>query len=793
MKDTLNFWISSGLKDLIGRKQITDEYIAIYELVKNSFDAHAKNVQIIFENLKEENSRIIIIDDGKGMDIKDIKDKWLGVAYSAKKEGTEDDTYKDYRNKIKQNVAFAGAKGVGRFSCDRLGRKLNMITVKDAINSKIENIIVDWENFESDSKKEFVEINIEHQILESNRYNINNGTILEISGIRDKETWNRQGLQKLKHSLEKLINPNQKKDTFKIEIIAKEEIEADKNEKLERDKINGFIENRLFETLNVKTTHIETKILKDKIITILVDRGNLIYQIEENNPYEIDNITIFLFLLNRKAKYNFKKLVGVDSVAYGSVFMYKNGYRIYPFGEEGEDIFGINKRKVQGYNRFLGTRELIGRIEIFDSLNKFEETTSRDGGLIKNKNYSELSNFFLEKALRRLERYVVEVIRWGDPITEKIDGIKTGKTLPEITFEDIKIKIIEDAKHKDNKLNFNITLQEVINKEIIGFIYWLAIHTSEIIEVEYDRDFFQIIDERQRKSTSKIFNKVEKQISKYNDPNLLKEVKKLKKDFKQIREAKKEAEKETDFVKETKKEIEKKLESQIKQTLFAREVVGIDAKEFLGLQHQVRRASNIIAGFTDRLIYSINNNEPKEELLNYISKIDLKNKEISTLAEFVTKANFDTRTAKITKDIVAFVNEYIENVYKNYEHIRTEGTSIKPEVEYTNTSFEIKFRPIELIIIIDNLISNSEKADAKKISFKWQKVSQNEMKLFVTDNGKGIKDEIINDIFEFRFSTTNGSGLGLYHTFDIIQRMKGEISVNNKLKKGVEFIITFKK
>ena len=115
MKDTLNFWISSGLKDLIGRKQITDEYIAIYELVKNSFDAHAKNVQIIFENLKEENSRIIIIDDGKGMDINDIKDKWLGVAYSAKKEGTEDDTYKDYRNKIKQNVAYAGAKGVGRF------------------------------------------------------------------------------------------------------------------------------------------------------------------------------------------------------------------------------------------------------------------------------------------------------------------------------------------------------------------------------------------------------------------------------------------------------------------------------------------------------------------------------------------------------------------------------------------------------------------------------------------------------------------------------------------------------
>ena len=76
----------------------------------------------------------IFKDDGKGMKYEELKNKWLFVAYSAKIDGTEDiskDKKTDYRDKIRFNRIFAGAKGVGRFSCDRLGRKLNLITIKD--------------------------------------------------------------------------------------------------------------------------------------------------------------------------------------------------------------------------------------------------------------------------------------------------------------------------------------------------------------------------------------------------------------------------------------------------------------------------------------------------------------------------------------------------------------------------------------------------------------------------------------------------------------------------------------
>jgi HSP90 family molecular chaperone len=128
MSKDLQFRISSGLKSIIGRELITDDFIAIFELVKNSFDAHASEVEITFENITKKNGKIIITDNGKGMNYDDLMNKWLFVAYSAKKDGTED---LDYRSKLHSKFFFAGAKGIGRFSCDKLGSKLRLVSTKN--------------------------------------------------------------------------------------------------------------------------------------------------------------------------------------------------------------------------------------------------------------------------------------------------------------------------------------------------------------------------------------------------------------------------------------------------------------------------------------------------------------------------------------------------------------------------------------------------------------------------------------------------------------------------------------
>ena len=770
--NTVQFRVSSHLKDIVGRELITDEYVAVFELVKNSFDANATDVRIIFENqYVADNARIIIVDNGKGMDYEEITKKWLFLAYSAKKDGTE---LNDYRNKIKVNRIFTGAKGIGRFSCDRLGSHLNLITKKDIENSKIENLIVNWNDFEKDSKEEFINIPLLHQTLDSINYGIEHGTILEISKLRN--TWDRDKILKLKGSLAKLINPNQGNDSqnFKIQIIANDEANNDKKRKKGTEPVNGVITNNLFETLEIKTTNIEVEISEDgKFITsTLNDRGNLIYRIKETNPYSsnLRNVRLYLFQLNRSAKVSFYRLMGMESVKYGSIFMYKNGFRIYPFGAEGEDILGIDRRKAQGYNRFLGTRDLIGRIEINGDNPELRETTSRDGGLEGTPTYFDLVDFFKVFGLRRLEKYVVETIDWGDP---KIDSQTKKVIRGSINPNDVKIQILEVITSLAN--------------------------SRTVIDIEYDENFLDIIESKQDKSVSRILKNVTKIAQNSDAPDLLKEIKKIDKAVQAMKE---DADKAIQIAEaaelksqDLSKELDSKndeLESQIKETLFVRAAIGTDTKELLSLQHHISRNSKLISRYLTQLIDAIKNKEAERITLDIVSKIDIKNKEVSTLSQFVTKANFDTTTNKINKDIVAFVNEYLENVYKVYEYRRMNGTNLNIEIENIPTEPFVKsFRPIELIIIIDNFISNSERASATKIVFRWEYLDSKTLNLHVIDNGNGIDDSIVKKVFDFRFTTTSGAGLGLYHISDLVKKLNGEIHVNNQISQGVEFIVTF--
>ena len=144
MAEQLRFKVSSALKNIIGSDLISDDFIAVFELVKNAYDAHATKVEVCFVDLYTENAKIIIKDNGKGMNYDDLINKWLFVAYSAKRDKTEDNNY-DYREKIKVKRAYAGAKGIGRFSCDRLGHELYLETIKDEPNAKVESLLTEWD------------------------------------------------------------------------------------------------------------------------------------------------------------------------------------------------------------------------------------------------------------------------------------------------------------------------------------------------------------------------------------------------------------------------------------------------------------------------------------------------------------------------------------------------------------------------------------------------------------------------------------------------------------------------
>lgn len=759
MQNSLQFKVSSALKNIIGSDLISDDFIAVFELVKNSYDAHATKVEVDFIDVYTDNAKIVIKDNGKGMNYDDLVNKWLFVAYSAKKDGTEEDSY-NYRDKIKVKRAYAGAKGIGRFSCDRLGHELYLETKKDEPNAKVETLLTEWDKFEGDIKDEFVNISVLHQTTEKSRYNNQIGTTLEISNL--KSEWNRDKFLQLKDALAKLINPNtqNKNDEFTIFINVEDELEKDELEKDSRKIVNGEVENLIFETLDLKTTKIVSKVGSKElgiIETSLYEGGKLVYSIKERNTIShLFNIEFVVYFLNRSAKYTFSRRMGVSPIEYGHVFMYKNGLRVYPYGERGEDPFKMDNRKTQGYNRYLGTRDVIGFISIGEPNDDLRETSSRGDGLLKTKAYVGLVEWFYT-TLKRLEKYGIDIIAWGNDLSS------------------------------DDFIQLESNEKQLAIKELIENLT----KSSNIESFEVSPEIFKILESKQEKSAKTTLAEISKKLDdkEYNKEEILKSIRSVEHKIDRLKEIKEEAENEAFEKLIENEELSEELDREIAQNLFAKSLVGTETEELISLQHQIVHTAGNVSYFLNELIRSINDNKPKDELIENIKEISFEVQRIVSASRYVTKAGFNKDAKKITSDVVQFINEYIENIYIPAKSFIHQERKIQISIQKLNSlKKELKFRPFEITVALDNLFSNSRKAKSTQIDLVWSKNKDN-LILSFKDNGIGIPTEFADKIFDFGFSKTDGSGIGLYMVRSLLEKYKSTIEVNTKIHPGVEFII----
>lgn len=756
-KKPLQFKISSALKNIIGSDLISDDFIAVFELVKNSYDAHATKVEITFEDIYSENAKIIIRDNGKGMNYDDLINKWLFVAYSAKKEGTEEDSY-DYRDKIKVKRAYAGAKGIGRFSCDRLGGELYLETIKDEENSKVETLLTEWDKFEGNLKEEFVNISVLHETIPKSNYNLEHGTVLEISSL--KSEWSKSKFIELKNSLAKLINPNTQveEDEFTIELIVPDEVNNDQKETDYSKIVNGEIQNLIFETLDIKTTKITSKVRdreKNTIETSLIEGGKLVYKIIEENKYEnLFNVDCELYFLNHSAKLTFKKRMGVDSVSYGHIFVYKNGLRIYPYGNRYEDPLRMDNRKSQGYNRYLGTRETLGYISINEPNDDLRETSSRGDGLIKSKPYFELVNWFYD-SLKRLEKYIIDITDWGNELSNE-DYIKL------------------DSQNQQEAIE---NLIESLTK------------SKSILSFEVAPEIFEIIDRKQEKSTKNTLTKIKKQLENddYDKEEIVDSISKIEKNLDELKATAEEASEEALDSLIKNEELETNLEIEKKKGAFQGALIGTDKERIVSLQHQVYHSSGRIHRNIKLLIRHLGIENLDEKSQKHIAVISRETTKINSIAKFITKANFSLTASEIEVDLVNFIEDYINEVYLFEDKIIDTKMSIS--INTNDLELEKIFRPLEITTLVDIFISNSEKAKATEIDFSF-KVLKKKLYLFVSDNGKGISKNHLESIFDLGFTTTSGSGIGLFQAKDIVNSDLGdEIIVEKTSKEGTTFRI----
>jgi signal transduction histidine kinase len=763
MSGRTTFKVSAALKRLIGRDLITNASVAVFELVKNGFDARATRVDLYFLA-----NRLIVVDDGSGMTEADIENKWLFVAYSQKKESGAEPRGPSDR-------LLAGSKGVGRFAADQLGSRLELQTKQSRAKS-VEVVDVLWDEFERDQMDEFVDVHIARRqltdfALPEGCAAPTHGTALVISGLRQE--WSRDDLIKLRRHLTRLIDPfAESRSEFEIFMHAPAEAERDTTQLAaqsadeDQDKsttphiVNGRIGSNLQELLADGTTSIHVCITGDggEITTTLSDRGVLIYKLAEPNRYDTLRVSEFdckLFYLNRAAKMRFARRMGIAAVEFGSVFLFRNGFRVFPIGEVANDFFGIERRKQQGFSRYLGTRDVIGRINVRARDDAFQESTSRDQGLIQTRAVEELRDCFNQCAFKRLETYVTGVA-W----TDKQDQNELGPSrmrLPE-------------AREKLVGVLAGLTKAEGAT------LLDVATDLSELLDAKLGNE----------DPTLKGLEAIAKN---RQDAKLLKEVGKARTRLRELARARVSAVSDRDKAIEAAEQAESArrhaqeevdrahaaLDEEKKRALFLEASAPLETTLLQALLHQVGIQASDVAATTRNAIRAIH--EPdidRDALESMLAHILWCAQQALAVTRFATKANFRLDAEESEVDLGQFMREYLERVARVWQDIRI-------DVSGTPRPLTKKVRPIDLSIVLDNLVANAKRARATVVSVEMTSspdADAPELRVRVHDNGRGLSKSV-NDparLFERGFSTTEGSGLGLWHVQKAVTDLGGSIT-----------------
>ncbi len=371
---------------LLGRELITDRITAVFELVKNCYDANATQVNVDLYNVtvNTDDRKIIISDNGIGMSYDDIENKWMVVGTNSKRTFL-------YSEKP-FNRRFVGEKGIGRFAVDKLGGNLNIKTKKKGDKDWL-NVNINWDEYESKSKGIQLTLftDIENPFFASPGKVDEQGTILEISFVN--EIWTKNDIDKLYKELTKVVSPfHPLNPPFNIYVNSNEHKEytnklvkadaikyASHQAAIDFDKENGIQEVLKFDAKS------------GKIIT------------EKTDVKSFGPVRIKLYFFDEEAKRKFNRSYKDSDKRIDGIKVYRDNVVTTPFAEFEEnrdkqrDVLGIDKRLWRDIFNRIGTREVIGVVDISKENNpQIIDATNRQD-FVDNSEYRDLKEFIIEQ------------------------------------------------------------------------------------------------------------------------------------------------------------------------------------------------------------------------------------------------------------------------------------------------------------------------------------------------------------------------------------------------------------
>jgi signal transduction histidine kinase len=400
---------------LLGDQLIGSARLAVFELVKNSYDADASNVTLTFKDLEGETACIVIRDNGEGMDREIITNVWLepGADYR------EIQRRENVRSKNFHRLPL-GEKGVGRFAVHKLGSRIEVRTKKK--NQPELTVVIDWEKFAQHRYMDQAPIEI-HESSDPVFKSRESGTQIEISQLRSK--WTRGDIRRLWRNVKSISSPTKSPESFQVELHVPDhqnwlEGLLDTPDFLDRamwhfifsyDRGRYEWEYRFKPVAGINLKPRKEKSRPGAALKLTAEYQKMFPVVDENGqekrritadtdftkymgvlpPQEQIGPVLGEFFAFDRDKPVLNLLAEATSLEAfldenGGVRVYRDGVRVYNYGERaaGDDWLGLDQRRVNIPTRRISNNIIIGAIDIsLEASGNTEfgliEKTSREG------------------------------------------------------------------------------------------------------------------------------------------------------------------------------------------------------------------------------------------------------------------------------------------------------------------------------------------------------------------------------------------------------------------------------
>lgn len=373
---------------LLGEELVSDDLVAIVELVKNAYDADAQHVVVRFEGGTKENpARLVIEDDGHGMTKDTVLGNWLEPGTTAKVD-----------RHSPSGRAYQGSKGIGRFAAAKVAKTLLLETTAVGIGERVA-MLLNWAAFDTAGYLDEVAVDYDVEPEDADRH----GTSLILEHL-NRLAWREQDYQALHGRLSRLISPFGEISEFVIDLqipgydvwsgpVEPPDVVSRPRYTLTGDlSVKGVFSGRV--VYEDETPETIFKTLAPTNEEIACGPFSVEVRAWDRDREGLGSLASTLQKTVRQIRQTLDE--------YSGVAIYRDGFRVYPYGEKGNDWLNLDLRSRQNPVMHLANNQIIAAVKISQAANPELKDRSTREGLVINDEYQALQDWFV-RVLAELE------------------------------------------------------------------------------------------------------------------------------------------------------------------------------------------------------------------------------------------------------------------------------------------------------------------------------------------------------------------------------------------------------